>query len=165
MVDELDQKLIMELQKDGRKSWVDIARSLGVTEGTVRNRVKALLDSKKIKILAVPDLRSFGYRFISIIGLQVRMAELATVGEVLAQKANVCYLAFVTGRYDLMAMIITQSPEELSQFITKEISAIPSILRTETFVNLNVIKGQWLDTIEIIRNTDFSLLNDDQRNR
>ncbi|MCL0069973.1 Lrp/AsnC family transcriptional regulator [Dehalococcoidia bacterium] len=156
MIDELDRKLIQELQRSGRQSYVDLARMLGVVEGTVRKRVKDLQDRKIIKIVAVPNPRELGYSFISIMGLQVRMADLRKVADDLAQKPNVCYLAFVTGRYDLMAIIMTRSSEELSHFIETEISAIPSILRTETFVNLDIIKGgaPWLDTTQLISNLD-----------
>ena len=158
MIDELDLKLIQELQKDGRQSYVNIARMLGVVEGTVRRRVKDLADRNIIKIVAVPNPREMGYNFISVMGLQVRMADLRKVADELASKPNVCYLAFVTGRYDLMAMLVTRSSEELSQFIEKEISALPSILRTETFVNLDIIKGgrPGLDTTQLIDNIRFS---------
>ncbi|MCL0058199.1 Lrp/AsnC family transcriptional regulator [Dehalococcoidia bacterium] len=156
MIDELDRKLIQELQRSGRQSYVDLARMLGVVEGTVRKRVKDLQNRKIIKIVAVPNPRELGYSFISIMGLQVRMADLRKVADDLAQKPNVCYLAFVTGRYNLMAIIMTRSSEELSHFIETEISAIPSILRTETFVNLDIIKGgaPWLDTTQLISNLD-----------
>ena len=158
MIDELDQKLIRELQKNGRQSYVNIAKMLGIVEGTVRKRVKDLTDRNIIKIVAVPNPRELGYNFISVMGLQVRMADLRKVAENLAEKPNVCYLAFVTGRYDLMAIIVTRSSEELSHFIEKEISALPSILRTETFVNLDIIKGgrPGLDTTQLIGNVDIS---------
>ena len=158
MVDDLDRKLIHELQKNGREVYVDLARKLGVVEGTVRKRVKHLLDRGIIKIVAVPNVRELGYGFTSIMGLQVRMEDLRKVAEKLAQNQHVCYLAFVTGRYDLMAIVVTQSPEELSRFIEKEVSAIPSILRTETFVNLDIIKGAagLIDTIQLVRNFDTS---------
>jgi len=157
MYDELDQKLIQELQKNGRESYVDLAKRLGVVEGTVRKRVKYLLEKDIITIVAVPNVRKLGYSLISVMGMQVRMEELRRVAENLAQNQHVCYLAFVTGRYDLMAIIVTRSPEELSQFIEREISAIPSILRTETFVNLDIIKGAggMLDTIQLVRNLEF----------
>ena len=160
MIDELDQKLIQELQENGRQSYVDLAKKLGVAEGTVRKRIKHLLDMGLIKIIAVPNVRELGYHLISIMGLQVRMADLRKVAENLAQNQHVCYLAFVTGSYDLMAIIMTRSPEELSRFIEREISAIPSIMRTETFVNLDIIKGVGglLDTIQLVRNLDISSL-------
>jgi Lrp/AsnC family transcriptional regulator for asnA, asnC and gidA len=159
MIDELDRRLIQELQKRGRRGYVELAKELGVVEGTVRNRVKNLQNRNIMKIVAVPNPRALGYNFLSIMGLQVRMADLRKVAEELVQKPNVCYLAFVTGTYDLMAVIMTRSPEELSHFIEKEISALPSILRTETFVNLDVIKGGWpgLDTTQLISSVDVSL--------
>lgn len=109
-----------------------------------------------MKIVAVPNPRALGYNFLSIMGLQVRMADLRKVVDKLARKPNICYLAFVTSRYDLIAIIMTQSSEELSHFIEKEISALPSILRTETFVKLDIIKGRWLelDTTQLISNVE-----------
>jgi Lrp/AsnC family transcriptional regulator for asnA, asnC and gidA len=157
MVDDFDRKLIVELQKNGREGYVALARKLKVVEGTVRKRTKNLIGKDIIKIVAVPNVRKLGYGFISIMGLQVRMEDLRKVADKLAKDQHVCYLAFVTGRYDLIAIVLTQSPEELSQFIEKEISAIPSILRTETFINLDIIKGAagLLDTIELIQNLEL----------
>jgi len=158
MVDELDRRLMQELQRDGRRSYVELAEMLGVVEGTVRKRIKDLLARNVMKVVAVLNPRELGYNFMSLMGLQVRMADLRKVAEELARKPNVCYLAFVTGRYDLMAIIMTRSPEELSNFIEKEISAIPGILRTETFVNLDIIKGGWpgLDTTQLLDNLELS---------
>ncbi len=156
MVDELDQKLIAALQKNGREGYVELARKLGVVEGTVRKRVKNLLGKDTIKITAVPNMRKLGYGFIGIMGLQVRMEDLRKVADNLAKNRHVCYLAFVAGRYDLMAIVVTQSPEELSRFIEREISAIPSILRTETYINLDIIKGApgQLDTTRLVNNLE-----------
>jgi DNA-binding Lrp family transcriptional regulator len=86
--------------------------------------------------------------------MQVQMKLLRKVAEALAKKPNVGYLAFVTGRYDLLAVVMTPSSEDLSGFIEHEIMTITGILRTETFVNLDVIKGGWygIDTTQIIKN-------------
>jgi len=131
MIDEFDRRLIQELQKSGRRGYVDLAKVLGVVEGTVRKRVKSLQGRNIMKIAAVPNPRALGYNVLCIMGLQVRMLDLRKVAEQLAQKPNICYLAFVTGRYDLMAMMMAQSTEELSQFIEKEISALPGVSRSE----------------------------------
>jgi Lrp/AsnC family transcriptional regulator for asnA, asnC and gidA len=167
MIDELDRRLIQELQKNGRQGYVALAELLGVVEGTVRKRVKNLQKRNIVKIVAVPNPRALGYNFLSMMGLQVRLSDLRKVAEELVQKPNVCYLAFVTGRYDLMAIIMTQSSEELSHFIEKEISALPSILRTETFVNLDIIKGGWteLDTTQLIANLAIAPPKKDRRTR
>jgi Lrp/AsnC family transcriptional regulator for asnA, asnC and gidA len=118
---------------------------LGVSEGTIRKRVGDLQKQGIMKIAAVLNPHKIGYSFISIIAMQVKMADLRQVAEMLAQRPNVYYLAFVTGRYDLLALIMSRTPEELSEFIQKYISSIPSITRTETFVNLEIIKSPWLE--------------------
>ena len=160
MIDDLDQKLISELQIDGRRRYIDLARDFRVVEGTVRKRIRNLLRRNVIKIAALPNMDQLGYNFVSIIALQVRLADLRKVADKLTQRPQVCYLAFCTGRYDLIGLVMTRSPQELSSFIEKEISAIPSILRTETFVNLDIIKGKGphIDTSQLVKNLDTSLL-------
>jgi len=152
MNDELDKRLILDLQNDGRATYVDIARKYGIAEGTIRKRIKRLLSDEIIKVSAVPNVRKLGFGLISIVGFQVKMEDLRNVADNLAGNKHICYLAFVAGRYDLMAIVVTSSPEELSSFLEKEISAIPSILRNETFVNLDVIKGKWpmIETSQLI---------------
>ena len=153
MIDELDKQLIDELQQDGRAVFVDLAHKLGVSEGTIRKRYRRLVADEVIKVVAVPSLRKLGCGFLAIMGLQVRVHELRKVAEQLVKNHHVCYVSFVTGRYDFLAMVMTESPEELSKFIEEEISAIPDILRTETFVNLDIIKGEpsLLDTVHLVR--------------
>lgn len=141
MIDELDQKLILELQKDGRQAFVDLANKLGVSEGTVRKRLKQLIDKDTIEIVGLPNLRQLGYGFVAIMAFQVRMEDLKRAADMLSQDDRVCYLSLVTGRYDLMAIVICRSQEDLSKFIENKVSTLVGIVRSETFVSLNVFKG------------------------
>jgi Lrp/AsnC family transcriptional regulator for asnA, asnC and gidA len=158
MMDQLDRELIMELQKDGRRSFVELAEDLHVSEATARNRVRRLLSSGIVKITAVPDLQKLGYHFVSIVGIQVRLVELRSIIEQLSSHANVCYLANVTGRYDLIGIIVTRSSREFADFIESTVSVIPGVDRTETFVSLNVFKGEamGLDTLDLLNNQTVS---------
>ena len=152
------QKLIMYLQKDGRRSCMNLAKILDVTVGTIRNRLKKLMDQGIIKISAIPELDKLGYGFIGIVGMQVRLADLRTVAEQLVQNPNICYLANVTGSYEFIAIVLTRSSSEFAEFIENVISPIPSIVRTETFVTLNIYKGRGngLDTTQLVSNLDIS---------
>ena len=157
-IDKFDQKLILDLQKNGRRSYIELAKMLGVTEGTVRNRLGKLVDKGIIKITAVPDLGKLGYTFMGIVGMQVSLSDLRTVAEQLAKNPNVCYLANVTGRYEFIAIVLTKSSQEYADFIENVVSGIPGILRTETFVNLNIYKGyeNGLDTAQLLSSLDTS---------
>ncbi len=149
MIDQLDQELIIELQKDGRRSYAELAELLHVSEATARNRVRRLLKTGAVKVTVVPDLQLLGYQFVGIVGIQLRLAELRSIARELSRHANVCYLANVTGRYDMIAIIVTRSSREFADFIENTVSPIPGVDRTETFVSLNVFKGEaiGLDTL------------------
>jgi Lrp/AsnC family transcriptional regulator for asnA, asnC and gidA len=161
MVDDIDIKLIKCLQENGRLSHIELANKLDVVEGTVRRRIKQLIDGGVIKIVAIPNMQELGYGFMTIVGLQVRMSDLRSVADSLAANKHICYMAFVTGRHDLLAVVLTRTAEEYSQFLQEEISALPGILRTETFVNLEIIKGNWqmIDTSEIVGSLDGSIVS------
>ena len=158
-MDIVDLKMILELQKNGRRSYVELGKTLGVVEGTIRKRFRKLTKRNIVKVVAVPNLAKLGFTCMNVMALQVRMADLTKVALILAQKPNVCHLAFVTGRYDLIAIIVTRTPHELSNFIQREISAMPGITRTETFVELELIKGAWmgLDTDQLLANLVLTL--------
>ena len=70
-MDELGRKIIQYLQKDGRAKNSDIARRLGVSEGTVRRRIKSLLACDILRVSAIPNLEKLGYGTLAIIGIQV----------------------------------------------------------------------------------------------
>jgi Lrp/AsnC family transcriptional regulator for asnA, asnC and gidA len=161
-MDELDLRLIEELQKDGRKQYVSLARKIGVTEGTIRNRLKKMEKCDLIGITAQPNLEKIGYGFTVIMGLHVKTSDLALIADKLARNRNVCYLTFVTGRYDLLAIVVTKSPQDLSRFIEKEVSTVPGVLGTETFVTLDVLKGinYCLDTRQIVTGIKEDLVED-----
>lgn len=156
-LDKIDRELILDLQKNGRRSYMQLAKMLGVAEGTIRNRLKKLVDGGFMRVTAIPELSRLGYSFIGIVGMQVRLADLSEVAEQLAQNPHVCYVANVTGRYEFIAIVVTKSPGEFAHFMEHVVSAIPSILRTETFVTLKIHKGrgEGLDTTQLISNLDI----------
>lgn len=155
-LDKLDKQLILKLQDNGRLSYMELAKTLGVAEGTIRNRLKKLLGQDVIRVTVVPELGKFGYNFIGIVGMQVRLSDLRKVAEELSKEPKVCYLANVTGRFEVIAIILAKSPVDFSHFMENTISNMPSVLRTETFVTLNVYKGYetGLDTSQLFSNLD-----------
>jgi Lrp/AsnC family transcriptional regulator for asnA, asnC and gidA len=151
MIDELDLQIIQALKKDGRASYVDLAKSLSVGRETIKKRIQELEKSGLLKISTNLNVEALGYNFMCIVGMQVDISVISSVSNILSQNQNICFLACVTGRYDLMAIVISHSIVELKDIIKKDISSIQGILRTETFINLDIIKGSLLgfDTNDI----------------
>jgi Lrp/AsnC family transcriptional regulator for asnA, asnC and gidA len=152
MIDKLDRDIIIQLGKNARLSNVAIAKMLYASERTIRNRINRLLQKELISITAIPNLEALGFGFISIMVFQVNLANLRQVAEELSKYPDVCYLANVTGRYDLIAVILAKSQKEFYKFVANNIAAVPGIIRTETFVCIDVCKGSkaGFDTAQIV---------------
>jgi len=139
-MDELDSHIIDILQKDGRASNAGIARQVGVSEGTVRRRLRLLMEDDIIRVMAVPDPMKLGYDATALIGLQVEPGSVDAVAEALAKLKEVHFVAATTGAHDLFVWVAVRSSEELGSFLKNKLGAIPSVSRTETYVNLEVKK-------------------------
>ena len=139
-MDELDLRIIEILQRDGRVSNARIARDVGVSEGTVRRRLRRLIKDDVIKILAVANLEKMGYSTTALIGLQADPGQVDTVADALAGMEEAHYVAITTGAFDLFFWVGLTSTEELGIFLRKKVGKIPGVTRTETFVNLGIKK-------------------------
>jgi len=139
-MDELDLKVIGLLQVDGRASNANIARELGVSEGTVRRRLWRLIHEDVIKITAVPNLEKLGYATTALIGLKTQPGKADDVAEALARIEEVHYVAVTTGAYDVFLWVGLGSAESLGTFLHTKIAATEGMQRTETFVNLDIKK-------------------------
>jgi Lrp/AsnC family transcriptional regulator for asnA, asnC and gidA len=139
-MDELDRKIIGLLQVDGRASNAKIAREVGVSEGTVRRRLRRLIQDDVVKVIAVPNLEKMGYATTALIGLQTGPGKSDVVAEALARLEEVHYVAITTGAYDIFVWAGLESAEALGTFLRTKVGSIDAVQRTETFVNLSIKK-------------------------
>ena len=139
-MDELDTKIIEILQSDGRASNAGIARTVGVSEGTVRRRLKRLIQDEYIRVVAMTDPAKMGYVSEGLIGLQADLDKIDSVADELAKLDEVSWVTITTGAYDIFAWATLQSAEALGIFLRTRVATIPGVRRTETFVNLAVKK-------------------------
>ena len=139
-MDELDRKIIALLQVDGRASNAKIAREVGVSEGTVRRRLRRLIQQDVVKIIAVPNLEKLGYATTALIGLQTAPGRSDNVADAIAALDEAHYVAITTGAYDIFIWAGLESAESLGTFLRTKIGTIEGVQRTETFVNLAIKK-------------------------
>ena len=142
-MDELDRNIISQLEKDGRASNAFIARESGVSEGTVRRRLKKLIDDEIINVVALPDPTKLGYDSEALIGIQIDPDKVELAANKVAKLDHTRWVAMTTGTYDVFVWVTLPNPEALGRFIRIEIGAIEGVRRTETFVNLQVMKRQF----------------------
>jgi Lrp/AsnC family transcriptional regulator for asnA, asnC and gidA len=139
-LDEFDRKIVARLQQDGRLSNVELARSLGVAEGTVRKRLERLLSEGIIRVMAVAEPAALGLEASVVIGIQTDLGQMNEVAQRLAAIPEVHCVNIVTGTYDVMIEAVLPSGEHLLSFLIDKVSAIPGVKRTETSHVLQAVK-------------------------
>lgn len=143
--DTLDRQIIGLLQADGRCSNREIARQLDVPEATIRYRVRRLTDSGLLRITALVAPEHLGYLLTVVISVQVEAQRVNEVADTLGALPQVMWLMITSGDKDIILTAAFQNQDQLYEFLTGDLAAVPGIVRSETAVGLRVVKrdSQW----------------------
>lgn len=139
-LDEIDRKLIGALKLDGRMRYTDLASRVGMTEGTVRNRMQRLTDQGTLKVVPIIDQTKIGYRLNVWIGVRCQPGTFGRVAEELARLHPIRYVGACTGAYDVIAEAIFLSESEMFTFLESDIPTIDGIISTESSMVLRMVK-------------------------
>ncbi len=137
MVDEIDMKILEILKENARTTYVDIGKALGLSEGTVRNRIQSLTDSGVIKRFTVEISLGVGVRALIMISVDPQKPTLEISDKVL-KLPGVEKIYEVTGEYDVVTVVSSSSIEGLNQTI-EEIRVIDGIVKTNTVIVLRTV--------------------------
>lgn len=125
---------IMKHLRDGRKSYKQIADHLSLAENTVRTRVKKLTDNGVLAISGCVDPETIPGHAAAIVGVKLKTMDLVNKGEEFSSLRGVVSVNVVTGRYDLILMVLLNESFGLLEFYTDEVSRLSEVLSVETFV-------------------------------
>ncbi len=153
MLDKIDLEIINQLQVDGRKPFTDIAKSLRISEGTVRNRVARLLEEQVIQIIGMIDPAQLGYDAPAMIGVSVQPPLLEEVAKTVANFSEVSYLIMVSGEFDLFVEVLCRDRDHLATFLNQKLMRVPGVIRTQTFITLRTYKMAYGATPMLSSNT------------
>lgn len=143
MMDDLDSKIIATLRQNGRASNAGIARNAGVSEGTVRRRLRRLIDEGYIVVAAVPNPRMMGGSFEALVGVRVEPDKTNAIADAMAAMGELSWVSITTGPYDIFCWVTLSSPEDLSVFLTTKLGVIPGVRQTDSFVHLSIKKRSY----------------------
>lgn len=137
-IDELDRKVILELQHDARRLYKDIAKKLKVSEGTVRNRVRRLVDNGFLVLQARVNPFAFPHKISALVGVRIKGRETEKTLERIEKIPCVTSIWNASGRYDLFFELMVDSLQELNDILFREVlGKIRGVSYTETFITLN----------------------------
>jgi Lrp/AsnC family transcriptional regulator for asnA, asnC and gidA len=136
-LDENSIAIIRHL-RDGRKSFKAIADDLSLSENTVRQRVKKLVDEDVLEISGLVDPEAMPDHTVCMIGVKLDTLNLVDKAKEFSMLKGVVSASVVTGRYDLMLVVLLKEDFNLLDFYTTEVYRLKGIRSVETFV---VYKG------------------------
>jgi len=140
MLDEKDRAIVSMLQYDGRTPFTTIADELNIAEGSVRQRVKRLIDSGILKIVGIAEPSEMGWNEAGIIGITVQADRITEVAEAIAQLPEVSYLIQAAGEFDLFAEVYCKDRDHFVSFLNDRLQKIPGVTRTQSFLILKMHK-------------------------
>lgn len=141
-MDQTDRQIIELLKENSRRSNVEIARSLGISEGTVRKRIDRLVDDSTVQLVGLVDPVKVGFRTRAMLFLTVELAQVGYVGRVLCEMPEVLSVRCTTGEYDLVAEGVFFSDEHLMSFLTDRVASIPGVVGSKTAHVPRVLKQE-----------------------
>ncbi len=140
MVDDLDLKILNILFEDGRASFADIGRKLGVSENTVRFRFQRLLKTGVIrKVTVLVDHVKLGLKNSAALMLKIEPSEINRVLEELKLLREIANIYQLSGDFDAIAVAYGRDLDHIRE-IVEQVKKIPGVISVNTLVTLRVVK-------------------------
>ncbi|MBT8369565.1 MAG: Lrp/AsnC family transcriptional regulator [Deltaproteobacteria bacterium] len=132
-IDKINLAIIKHLSS-GRKSYKKIAEELSVSENTVRTRVHKLIDQGILEITGLVDPEAINGHRVVMVGVKLKTMALVKKGEEFSKLKGVISVSVVTGRFDLILIVLLKAGFGLLEFYTEEVSKLEDVQSVETFV-------------------------------
>ena len=139
-LDEIDRAIVAHLQYDGRMPFTNIAAEVGISEGSVRRRVKRLVDGEVLQIVGIVEPQYLDWQAAAMIGVTVQAGQVDAVADQIAHFPEVSYLFMASGGFDLFVEVYCRDREHLVSFLSERLQQVPGVERTETFMILKTYK-------------------------
>ena len=149
-MDTIDTQIAYLLGLNGRLSNREIARRIGVAEGTVRQRLGRLIESGSLRIAAQANIESYPETYLAIVGVKIDGRRLNECAALIEKLPSVLTTMVVTGRYDIITVVLAASRQTLVDFVTDQLSKIQGVRDSETYVVLKNF-GQWIPADKLCR--------------
>ena len=135
-LDSTDLNILQILEKNGRTPNNEIAARVSISEGTVRNRIKKLIDSNFLMVKGLTNAEHWIDKQLIFILVQL---EITKNWKEIARKVSdlkaVKSVSMITGRFDLIIELYIE-PHNLINFLTQDLASVGNILSTESLVTI-----------------------------
>lgn len=158
-LDAIDRQLIEILSLDARVSNRKIATDLGVTEGTVRGRIKRLQQERLIAFTAITSLQIEDPAKLAFIGIQADVQNVQAIARQIADLPSINAVIITMGRFTILAVCLFSELDTLHDVASNQILSIPGVHHIETSIAVKTLK--YNPRVARITDADHSIENGD----
>jgi Lrp/AsnC family transcriptional regulator for asnA, asnC and gidA len=122
---------------------IAIAKELGISEYTVRKRLKRLIDADIIRIVAISNPVDLGFQIVGNIKIRIEMKKAARVLSRLNEVESLNWITLMTGNVDIDADFYVRSIDEFHDLVYNKISKIDGVRSVETSLMVQLVKDKY----------------------
>ncbi|MFD4575930.1 Lrp/AsnC family transcriptional regulator [Streptomyces sp. NPDC058417] len=131
-LDAVDRMVIRRLQQDGRMSYTDLGKEVGLSAPAVRARVQRLTERGLLQFAAVTDPLRLGLPVMALLGIRVE-GDVRQVIAALEDLDQLIYLVSTAGSFDLFAEVVCRSMDELASVMNERVRPVAGVRAVESF--------------------------------
>ncbi|HWL98246.1 MAG TPA: Lrp/AsnC family transcriptional regulator [Nocardioidaceae bacterium] len=134
----LDRRIVAALQAEPRASWAAVATVARTTETTAARRASRLLETGALRLTGLADPIRCGFGQPVLLQLKCEPSRAGSIADALARREDVRFCGLTTGRWDVVAELISSSSDDLARVVVDEVGQLPGITESSTaFVTRN----------------------------
>ncbi len=143
-IDDIDLRLVEQLQRDGRATYRALGRAVSLSPSAVAVRVRRMVDAGALKVSAIEG-RGLAHRQLSMgVGMNLGDSGDAVLGR-LREWRGIDFMARTVGRFDAVATLVEPTAGDLFASLER-LRAVPGVLRADPWLHLAVFKEDYART-------------------
>lgn len=139
-LDAFDHQILKVLSGDARLSNRKIAQALGVTEGTIRGRLKRLQEENYLRFTAVTALSYLGNPWLVFIGVTAEQSRVKEIAQSIAEMDGIRSVIITLGRFNIHVSAMFGELEDVLNVANNAILALPGVRHVETSIAVKQLK-------------------------
>lgn len=129
-LDDTSKFIISELQKDGRTTFTELARKLGITPTAVKERVDRLIEKKIIRVSALVNTEKF-YPVTAGIGIEANSEGLNDIARKMKNCPLILHMIKTSGMHNLVMNMVAEDVMHLEKTLSNHIRNVPGVRHIE----------------------------------
>ena len=167
-LNQLDARLLAELQADGRASYAHLAERVGLSPAAARVRVVRLLDDRVVRVVGIASPHLSGYQWAGIVALKI-VGEAEATARSVASLPETSHVSVVSGQFDVIVELRCDSEEHLLETVDR-VRTLEGVDASEVLTYLKIVKdafsrqvGEALPVLDVIDKALIEQLERDGR--